>query len=204
MVWGYVLGRAASRYGKTTPSIPLLILAGALPDFDLFTGQPFATLFGHHGLSHSWLVICGLSIPFFVVFGKQTLPYFLAVVQHLIFGDLVTNNIPILFPFTHSGYGVNLSEWNPPAAVGLEILGFVIFLSYFLSSGDWKYTSRSPSWDKLWFILWLPGLGLTIGQAFLYYVPDPVAIVYAAYALVSSFFILGTAILMATRSMQRK
>lgn len=72
MVWGYVFGKTTARFQRTKPNLALLIPVGALPDFDLFTREPYGTLLGHHGISHSWVVIL-ISLPFFYVFGARTL-----------------------------------------------------------------------------------------------------------------------------------
>jgi hypothetical protein len=199
MVWGYVLGRFAGGV-RSRPNLPLLILAGALLDFDLFTGQPYATVLGHHGIAHSPLVILVCAIPFFVAYGTRPIPYFIAVIQHTIFGDFITNQIPLLFPLTFSEVGINLSETFPLAAVGLELSGFVLFIVVFLMSGDWK---RSFEWSKrnlLALALWMPPLLLTIYQSFIYFEPEPVTELYVGYALICSVTLLAIALIMATQS----
>ena len=196
MVWGYVLGRGAARARRTQLNIPLLILAGAIPDLDLLTDQPFATIFGHHGIFHSWLAIVLCSIPFFFAYGAGTIPYFIAVIQHPLFGDFVTNQIPLLFPWTLSQTGMNLSETNPAAAVALEIFGFLLFLVVFVMSGDWK---RPFAWSRrnlLFLFLWIPVLLATIVQSVVYFVPEPITELYAGYAVISSVTLLGIAALM--------
>lgn len=201
MVWGYVFGKAIGRYQRLRPSIPLLLLMGALPDFDLFLRQPYGTLFGHHGISHSWLVIGLLSIPFFYKFGKQAAPYFVAVIQHPLFGDLTANQIPLRFPLTLSEDGLRMFEWVPQAAIASEILGFAIFLFLFISARDWKHALRS-GWDKLWLVLWLPVLGLTAAQAVWYFEPSPATLVYSVYAMISTVFLAVAALMMVLHSRQ--
>jgi hypothetical protein len=196
VLWGHVLGRGATRAKRTQLNIPLLILAGAVPDFDLLTGQPYATIFGHHSIFHSWLVIVLCSIPFFLAYGAAAIPYFIAVIQHPLFGDFVTNQIPLLFPLTLSQTGMNLSETNPAAAIALEILGFLLFLAIFVKSGDWK---RPLAWIRrnlLLLFLWIPVLLATIVQSAVYIEPEPVTELYAGYAVVSSVTLLGIVALM--------
>lgn len=202
MVWGYVFGKGTARFQRNTPNLALLILVGALPDFDLFTRQPYGTLFGHHGISHSWVVIVLISLPFFYTFGARTVPYFVAVLQHPMFGDLIANHIPLLFPLTLAEMGLNLSDSNPAVEVGLEILGFLIFLTLFIGSGDWKKQPPRTKWTLLWLLLWIPPLLLTSAQAFLYYKPDLLTQIYAAYALVSSLSLLAIGAKMAIRTVR--
>jgi membrane-bound metal-dependent hydrolase YbcI (DUF457 family) len=200
MFWGYVLGRGAARVKGTQLNIPLLIFAGAIPDLDLFTGQPFATIFGHHGISHSWLAIIVCSIPFFFAYGAGTIPYFAAVIQHPLFGDFVTNEIPLLFPLTLSQTGVNLSETNPAAAIALEIFGFLLFMVVFVMSGDFK---RPFAWTRrnlLFLFLWIPVILATIVQSVVYIETDPLTELYAGYAVVSSVTLLGIIALMVRMS----
>ena len=196
MVWGYVLGRGAGRVKRTQPNIPLLVLAGAIPDFDLFTGQPYATILGHHGIFRSWLAIVLCSIPFFFAYGSGTLPYFVALIQHPLFGDFVTNQVPLLFPLNLSQTGINLSQTNPAAATALEILGFLLFLVMFVMSGDWK---RPFAWTRrnlMLIVLWVPVLLATIVESVVHIEPDPIAELYAGYAVVSSVTLLAIAAVM--------
>lgn len=204
MVWGYVFGKVSARYQKIETNIPLLILAGGIPDFDLFTRQPYNTLFGHHGISHSWVVITLFFIPFFLRFGRQTLPYYLAVIQHPVFGDLVTNHIPLLYPITLNEMGLNLSEQNAFAGIGLEALGFLLFLGYFILSGDWKKKATATFWNKVWLLLWVPLLGITAYEAVIYFEPNTSTIIYSAYAMISSAFLFASAIVIAGHSFLRK
>jgi hypothetical protein len=191
MIWGYVFGKTSARFLRKEPNLALLILAGALPDFDLFTRQPYGTLLGHHGISHSWLVVILAFLPFFLAFKWRTIPYFISVLQHPLFGDLLANHVPLLFPHTLSEAGLNLSEINPPLEVGLEILGFTIFLAILIATGDWKKKLGDSKWSKLFMLLWVPPLFLTIAQGFLYYEPELLTQIYSGYAILSSAFLLA-------------
>lgn len=202
MVWGYVLGKATARVQRAKPNLALLILVGALPDFDLFTRQPYGTLFGHHGISHSWFVIALISVPFFYVFGTRALPYFVGVLQEPLFGDLITNHIPLLFPLTTSETGLNQSDNNPMIAMALEMLGFLIFLMLFIRSGDWKAQLPRTKWTRVWLLLWVPPLLLTVAEAFQYYQPNLLTQIYSAYALVSSLSLLAIGARMAIRTIR--
>lgn len=202
MVWGYVFGRATAKLQKNPPNLALLILAGALSDFDLFTRQPYGTLFGHHGISHSWLVIVLVSVPLFYAFGSRTLPYFIAALQHPLFGDLIANHVPLLFPFTFAENGLNLSEVSPAIEVGLELLGFALFLIVLITSGDWKARMHRTAWTTLWLLLWLPPTLLTTVQGFWYYEANLLTQIYSAYAIVSSLFLVVLAAFLFLRSLR--
>lgn len=204
MMWGYVLGKACGRLRKTDPNIALLIVAGGIIDFDIFTGRPYNTLFGHHGIAHSWLVITLIFVPLFFRFGWQCLPYFVAVIQHPLFGDLITNRIPLLFPLTLSETGMNLSIYNPMVGIALEFLGYVLFLVIFTASNDWKKRVAATRWNLFWLSLWIPPIALTIAQAFGYYEPVMTDLIYTAYALVSSFTLFAAGGSLALRSFRKR
>lgn len=199
MAWGYVVGKLASRYLKIDIDVPLLILVGALPDFDLFTRQPYGTLLGHHGLSHSWLVLTLLSIPAVYGYGKQAIPYVVALIQHPVFGDLITNHVPMLAPVGFEESGLDLYQWNPWAAISLEILGFVAFLLLLVRSENWNRTLRDGAWERIWLLLWVPPTVLTFLQAFWYFEPVSETVFYSGYAIVSSLVLLGFASLLMRR-----
>jgi len=201
MAWSYVVGRLASRYLGIEISVPLLILVGALPDFDLFTRQPYGTLLGHHGLSHSWLVLALLSIPAFYRYGKQATPYVAGLIQHPVFGDLITNHVPMLMPVRFEESGLDLYQWNPWAAIGLEILGFVAFLVLMVRSGDWNRSPRDGTWAIILLLLWVPPTVLTFVQAFWYFEPVSQTMFYSGYAIVSSLVLLGFASLSMRRAL---
>jgi hypothetical protein len=193
MVWGYVFGKATAKFQKNQPNLALLILAGALSDFDLFTRQPYGTLFGHHGISHSWLVMLLVAAPFFYAFGKRTLPYLVAALQHPLFGDLIANHVPLLFPVTLTEIGLNLSEVSPAVEIGLELLGFTLFLIVLISSGDWKARIHRTAWTTSCLLLWIPPTLLTVVQGFWYYETDLLTQIYSAYAVISSLFLVALA-----------
>lgn len=200
MVWGYVLGKTAARIEKVETNIPLLILAGGIADFDLFTRQPYNTLLGHHGISHSWIFITLLFVPVFFRFGRQSLPYYVSVIQHPLFGDLATNHIPLFYPVTLNEIGFNLSDQNAFAAIGLEVLGFLIFGVLIVWSGDWRKKIELTGWTRLWLVLWVPLLLLTAYEGVIYFRFELATIIYSAYALASSIVLLVYAIAIKIRS----
>jgi hypothetical protein len=204
MVWGYVFGKGAARAKRTELNIPLLILAGAIPDFDLFTGQPYATIFGHHGIFHSWLAIVLCSIPFFFAYGAGVIPYFIAVIQHPLFGDFLTNQVPLLFPLSLSQTGIDLSQTNPAAATALEIFGFLLFLAIFVISGDWKKPFAWTKRNVVCLLLWVPVLLATIVESLVYIEPDPVTELYAGYAVLSSVTLLAIVAVMMKVSLSNR
>lgn len=154
MVWGWVLGWSCSRYvTRTRLNLPLIMIAGGLPDFDLLTRQPVGSLFGHHGVSHAWLAILLAFAPFLVRYRAQTIPYLVGVLQHPLFGDLVTNEVPLIFPVSLEQWGLNLYRINENLSLGLEVLGLSLFLLITMKERNLDKIVRP---EKLGLVLILP------------------------------------------------
>jgi len=79
MCWGFVTGRMASSLLHVSTNPYLLLLIAAIPDIDLLLG-----VFGikHRTWTHSIILWSLLFLPFFVIYRKSSIPYFVAAVQH--------------------------------------------------------------------------------------------------------------------------
>ena len=139
MAWAYVFAILAWAFipgVKRTAklSVPLILLLGVLPDADLLFGR-----FGivHHTITHSFFFWTILFIPFFVVFRLKPIPYFVAVVQHFVFGDLLVDKVMLFWPFKSSLIGLN---WGMGSIldVAFESAGLVLMLGIMIYIGDLK------------------------------------------------------------------
>jgi membrane-bound metal-dependent hydrolase YbcI (DUF457 family) len=81
---GYLTGKATSKPLRENINIPLLFFASIIPDVDLLI-----PVLEHRGPTHSLLVYALVLIPFFIIFGKRTTVYFVALTSHALLGDLV-------------------------------------------------------------------------------------------------------------------
>jgi membrane-bound metal-dependent hydrolase YbcI (DUF457 family) len=143
MVWGYVVGRTSSSILKVSVNPYLLLFLAALPDIDLLLG---IVGIQHRTWTHSVLVWSVIFAPLFVMYRKRSIPYFLAPIQHIIFGDAIVGawNRP-LYPISHFnfslGYGL-LSIEN----IALEAAGLGIFILLVLATKNARraffFTSR--------------------------------------------------------------
>jgi membrane-bound metal-dependent hydrolase YbcI (DUF457 family) len=83
-------------------NIPLLFFASIIPDIDLLVPSL------HRGPTHSLVVYALFSIPFFMLFGKKTIIYFVALAQHALLGDLLATGgmagVQLLWPLTQTWY----------------------------------------------------------------------------------------------------
>jgi hypothetical protein len=100
---GYLSGKTASKILNVNIKIPLLFLASVLPDVDLLIPG-----LHHRGPLHSVMLFCLLFLPVFVLFKKRAIPYFVALIQHILIGDYLTGWTQPLWPVTTSWYGLGM------------------------------------------------------------------------------------------------
>jgi hypothetical protein len=117
---GYILSAGSAKLTKTNFNIPAVLVLSIIPDVDLLF--PFI---GHRGPMHSVVVMLAVFIPFFAVYGKKAVPYFVALVQHALIGDAITGGgVQLLWPLTTRLYGAGIpirSQTN----VGIEWIAFL-------------------------------------------------------------------------------
>jgi len=139
----YLLGKGSSKALGTNINIPTLLVLSILPDidiiYDFLTGSEI-----HRGPTHSILFAVLVFIPFFIVYRKKAVPYFLALLSHAIIGDfIVGGKLELLWPFTTQQFG--LHELGGPAIgifnnvnIVLEMLLFISAMVVMYKTGDWK------------------------------------------------------------------
>jgi len=132
MAWAYVWATAFAgrRWGRLF--VPAGLGLAVVSDIDLLLAG-FGVV--HHTFTHSfffWLVVFA---PFLVVFRLKSVPYFVAVAQHFAFGDLLVGKVMILWPFSQSYYGLNISMPSV-AGVALETVGLSLALGIGYFKGD--------------------------------------------------------------------
>jgi membrane-bound metal-dependent hydrolase YbcI (DUF457 family) len=119
---------------KTRVNPYVVLLLGALPDMDLF----FAS-FGvqHRTVTHSLIFWPVVFIPVFVKYRKQSIPYFVALTQHIVLGDLIVNYVKPFWPISSVKLGLGLNLMSLGNIV-IEIAGLIIFLMLLRFKGDYK------------------------------------------------------------------
>jgi len=100
---GYLSGKVTSKILNVNINIPLLFLVSVLPDIDLLIPG-----IEHRGPIHSVIVFSLLFLPAFILFRKRAIPYFVALIQHILIGDYLTGNTQLLWPITTSWYGLGI------------------------------------------------------------------------------------------------
>ncbi len=135
-------------------NLPLLLAASVLPDLDLLL-----RFLMHRGPTHSILTITVLMIPFFFVYRKHVIPYFAALLTHILIGDFFTGGIQLFWPLSHSTFGaLNLEVTSLPVAI-TELALFLLAVPIMYKLGDLK-TLLNPH-NKNWALM-IP-LGAILG-----------------------------------------
>ncbi len=106
-------------------------MASVLPDIDLLL-----RFLMHRGPTHSLIVITALMAPFFIVYRKQSLPYYAALLSHILIGDLFAGGIELFWPLTQNWYGlINVLVTSLPIAL-TELTLFLITTPIMYKLGD--------------------------------------------------------------------
>ena len=137
----YLLGKGSSKPLRYKPNIPLLLVLSIIPDadiiFDLLTGTQL-----HRGPSHSVVIAIVAFIPFFIVYRKKAIPYFLALISHSLIGDFfIGGQVQLLWPFSTTQFGLHelgsyyISIFNPLNII-LELVLFVVATAVLFKTGD--------------------------------------------------------------------
>jgi hypothetical protein len=77
-------------------------------------------------------------IPFFAVYGKKAVPYFLALAQHALIGDYVTSGtmgVQLFWPLTTQPYGIGVAI-RSQTNVGIEWIAFLAALIIMIKTRD--------------------------------------------------------------------
>ena len=146
----------------------------------------------HRGPTHSLITITILMIPFFVVYRKQAIPYYAALLSHILIGDFFTGGVELLWPLSHSWFGaLNLEVTQLPSVV-TELVLFVSTVPVMYKLGDLQTLLRynSKSWALIIPLGAILGPMLSIGRGqenalpLLLVIPSLFYIVLFSYSLI--------------------
>jgi membrane-bound metal-dependent hydrolase YbcI (DUF457 family) len=128
---GYLFGKGSSKLAHVKVNLPLLFAASVLPDIDLIL-----RFIMHRGPTHSIITITVFMVPFFILYRKQAIPYFAALLSHILVGDFFTGGIQLFWPLSSSNYGaLNFKVISMPIAM-TELFLFLITLPIMYRLGD--------------------------------------------------------------------
>jgi hypothetical protein len=124
-------------------------------------------------------------VPFFVIFSKQAIPYYVALISHVLIGDFFTGGTQLLWPLSELWFGALNIEVTSFTNAIVELALFLLILPFMYKLGDIK-TLLQPK-NKYWAITiplaatFAPLLWLALGQK------DPIPILL----VVPSIFYIG-------------
>ncbi|MCL2288707.1 MAG: metal-dependent hydrolase [Candidatus Bathyarchaeota archaeon] len=105
MSLAYLLGAFSSKFLKVNPNIPALMVLSILPDIDIAI-ETFTGLSLHRGPTHSVFFTLIIFAPFLIIYGKRTVPYFLAYVSHFLIGDFfIGGRLQLFWPLLKDNFG---------------------------------------------------------------------------------------------------
>jgi len=140
MALGYLSGKTASKILNVNANIPLLFLVSVLPDVDLLIPG-----LEHRGPLHSVIIYCLLFLPAFILFKKRAVPYFVALIQHILIGDYLTGDTQLLWPATTNWYGLGM-EITSLTNILIEWTLFLTSTATLLKTKDaWLLFQQHPS-----------------------------------------------------------
>lgn len=138
---GYLTGKLSSKLLKVNINISLVLLLSLLPDIDLIIPG-----LEHRGPTHSIVIYTIIFLPAFMIYKKRAIPYFAALAQHSLIGDLLTGGgAQILWPLTSNWYGAGIMMTSL-TNVYIEWTIFLISMTLMLKTKDiWKLFQHRPS-----------------------------------------------------------
>ncbi len=130
--WSYLLSKITGRQIKVNLPAYMALLAGVLPDFDIY----FKPLIQHHTYTHSLLILTPICLVLVLRFKGLGLAFSAGILSHLV-ADSIVGTIPPLYPLSDFQLGISLGLPSPAdTALELGALGLVVILSYL--NGDYK------------------------------------------------------------------
>ena len=128
------------------PPAYLALLAGTLPDFDIY----FRPWIQHHTYTHSLIILLPICTALVIRFRNAGLAFSAGILSHLV-ADYLVGTIPPLYPLSDFQPGISLGLPSVADTV-LEVgaLGAVFILGYF--NGDYKLVIK-PQRESLFLSL---------------------------------------------------
>jgi len=150
MALGYILGKSSARLVKKNLNIPLALVLSVIPDIDILAEHidGLASVIPHRGPIHSVLVALVVFIPIFIIYRKEALPYFIALIQHALIGDyFFGGQLEFFWPITQQKFGFPTSIQSIQN-VGLELSLFAVSIIVLLATKD-LYKMFQPNKSNL-------------------------------------------------------
>ncbi len=133
---GYLSSKPFSVFLKTRLNLPLLFAVSVLPDVDLILQFLKPAIFMHRGPTHSILTSTMLFIPFFVIYRKKAVPYYVALLSHAMLGDIFTGGFEMLWPLSEGWFSLMSMDVKSFTPVVLELSLFAVAVPLMFKTSD--------------------------------------------------------------------
>lgn len=135
MAFGYLSGKTSSVLLKTKANLPLILTLSILPDSDLLLQKILPIQ--HRVATHSLITALIIFSPFFLIYRKRTLPYFIAYIQHSLVGDFIVGSTQLLWPISKMPFGLGIGI-NSLTNQSLEWIMFIAAITLMIKIKDYK------------------------------------------------------------------
>ena len=135
--WSYIFSKVTGRRVKVGLPAYTALLAGVLPDFDIY----FKPLILHHTYTHSLLILLPICAVLVIRFRASGLAFSAGMLSHLV-ADSIVGTVPPLYPLSDLQLGVSLGLPSlADTALEVGALGLVLILAFM--NGDYKLVTES-------------------------------------------------------------
>lgn len=142
--WSYLLSKSSGQALKVTLPAYLALLAGVLPDFDIY----FRGIVQHHTITHSLLVLGPVTLVLSNFYRRLGFAFSIGLLSHLLTDSLV-GTIPLFYPVLPD-FQVGLNLGLPSLAdTVLEGGALMLVIFYAYMNGDYKLVTK-PSKDSVY------------------------------------------------------
>jgi len=208
MSLAYLIGKASSKFLKVNPNIPLMLVLSILPDIDIAIGTLTGTAI-HRGPTHSLFFSLIIFVPFFIIYSKRAVPYFLAYISHFLLGDFfVGGKLQLFWPLSNNNFGFHQAGFSyvgigDPINIATELSLLAVAIVIMAKTRDYKIFLKN---DKTNLILLIPIATVLLPTFTGYPFSMPIFLVLPAIGIAHLFFLIlfGTSILIILYSTIKK
>lgn len=208
MSLAYLLGTVSSKALKVNPNIPALLVLSILPDIDIAIETLTGTTL-HRGPTHSLIIALIIFAPFFILYGKRAVPYFLAYISHFLIGDFfIGGQLQLFWPILTNNFGFHeagfmyINIYNN-INIGVELTLFTLALAVMAKTGDYRVFFRN---DKTNLVLIIPIATVLLPTFIGYPFNEPLFLALPLMGVAHLFFLIlfGLSVLIVIYSVVKK
>jgi len=190
MSLAYLLAKVSGKLFKVRFNVPVILALSVIPDIDIIIGFLLESDI-HRGPTHSIVTAILIFIPFFMLYRRKAIPYFVALLSHSLIADfLVGGQLQLLWPITAHEFGITelgfpyINIYNP-INIALEFALFVIAIIVMLKTRDLFHFFRN---SRIALVLAIPVFTILLPTLASYplYVPIALIIPHVFYLILFS------------------